>query len=369
MKKINGSLISYMSNLVKTNGGINCAQGIPGFAPPNDLLKELEIAVKGKYHQYAPGLGYNELRSLIAENTPGLKMDNILITNGATEAIALIYLYIKKYYGPELNVLGFDPVYESYTNLPRIYNDRFLGFDSVNNIQIAKLKRTIENEKIKLIFIASPGNPFGRIFSEEEVEEIIYFCNLYDCFLIFDAVYKDIYFDEPPYLPLSMTNKNIFFVSAFSKMLSITGWRIGYLHAHKDHFPKLSDIHDYTGLCAPSIFQKAIYQYLNKYNYGKDYIHYLRKKIRISCEIMHRELSDIGFNIPETHGGYFVWAELPDPYNDGLDFALKLYESKKLAIVPGIHFSHRGKRFIRINIARPSEEIYEASKRIRSFIA
>ena len=51
--KPKGSFISYMSNLVKQQGGINLAQGIPGFNPPIELLDILERIVKDNVHQYA----------------------------------------------------------------------------------------------------------------------------------------------------------------------------------------------------------------------------------------------------------------------------------------------------------------------------
>jgi len=118
-----GSLISYFSNKVKLNGGINLAQGLPGFQPPLKLQQKLsEISLRNDIHQYAPGIGNFKLIELIQQYykkyDPTLTNDSILITQGATEAITLVYLYHKQKYG-KLNVLGFDPVYESYNNLPK----------------------------------------------------------------------------------------------------------------------------------------------------------------------------------------------------------------------------------------------------------
>jgi aspartate/methionine/tyrosine aminotransferase len=372
-RKIEGSLISYMSNLVKTSGGINCAQGIPGFEPPYELTEELRVVAKSDFHQYAPGKGLNELREMIAHKTTGgnLTCENFLITNGATEAISLIYLYIKTNFGPDITALSFDPVYESYSNLPRIYGDRFISFtaETDGNYDLDLLESTVKNEKVKIIFMASPGNPYGKIMTRPVIEKIIDICRKNNCFLIFDAVYSDIYFEDPGYLPLIEADKFVFFVSAFSKMLSITGWRIGYLATHCDHIPKLADIHDYTGLSSPSILQKALLNYLAKSDFGKDYVSDIREKIKLSLNTMSGELKKSGFFIPEINGGYFIWTKLPEKYSDGIDFSLKLYEEEKVATVPGIHFSKNCPAWIRINIARPFEEIMTASVRIRDFIS
>ncbi|HOE05991.1 MAG TPA: methionine aminotransferase, partial [Bacteroidales bacterium] len=61
------SLISYFSNMVKQHGGINLAQGLPGFRPPEDLLHHLAEISTSDAHQYAPGLGLHALRAQAAE--------------------------------------------------------------------------------------------------------------------------------------------------------------------------------------------------------------------------------------------------------------------------------------------------------------
>ncbi len=60
-----GSYISFMSNKVKTYGGINLAQGIPGFNPPKELTNILSKIANDNIHQYAPGNGNNELLDLL----------------------------------------------------------------------------------------------------------------------------------------------------------------------------------------------------------------------------------------------------------------------------------------------------------------
>ena len=85
MKRPDGSLISFMSNLVKAEGGINCAQGIPGFEPPKELISELISAAAQPIHQYPAGNGNPKLRGLIASGLAGncgLKDENVLVTNG-----------------------------------------------------------------------------------------------------------------------------------------------------------------------------------------------------------------------------------------------------------------------------------------------
>ena len=373
MKRPDGSLISFMSNLVKANGGINCAQGIPGFEPPKELVSELVSVAQTPIHQYPAGNGSPKLRELIATGlcgNSGLKAENVLVTNGATEAISLIYLYLRQRNNGNFTVLSFDPVYESYANLPKIYGDRFLCEypDESGTFDFDSIESCVKKEKVNLILLCSPGNPLGKIWKKEEISRLYEICKKCGANLVFDAVYSDLYFREKPYLPFELVDETLFVVSAFSKMLSITGWRVGYIVGEAQHIENLAKIHDYTGLCTPSILQAAIAGYLKKNDYGSYYLAFLRGKVSASFKIMHSALEKSGFYMPPIDGGYFVWAKIPQKFNDGFKFAMDLYENKKVGTVPGIHFSEKGNNFIRISIAKEAAEIEEAAARIIDFV-
>ena len=126
-QKPTGSYISYFSNMVKQRGGINLAQGIPGFEPPAELIKSLKDSADLKVHQYAPGMGNFQLLQLIAAKNR-VSVDNLLIVQGATEALSLIYTYINKKLSGDFAVLSFEPAYESYLQLPKIFGQEFIHF-------------------------------------------------------------------------------------------------------------------------------------------------------------------------------------------------------------------------------------------------
>ena len=375
-----------MSNKVKTYGGINLAQGIPGFNPPEELTNILSEIAGNNIHQYAPGNGNNELLELLhkkyqneypclaarlpdGQGRQAFSKDDFLILQGATEALSLLYIYFNKIIPKPFSALAFDPVYESYNNLPEIFNTDFVPFslEQDSSVDFKNLEKTCVGKNVKIIFLSSPGNPFGKIWTKAEINSLLDLSNRLNIYIVLDAVYKELYFDEKPYIPLDQFNSNLFYTNSFSKILSITGWRIGYLIAHTDHMQKIKPIHDYTGLCAPSILQQAIVEYLKNYDFGKDYISNLRNKLKESYNHLAGELEKLGFEIPETKGGYFVWAKLPQKYSDGFKFAIDLYDEQKVAVIPGEHFSDKTKNYIRFNIAREKEEVEEGIKRIKAF--
>jgi aspartate/methionine/tyrosine aminotransferase len=370
MERPTGSLISFMANKVKSEGGVNLAQGIPAFDPPHELLKILEQTVYDNIHQYAPGKGNPTLLTQL-EKHYHIPQNQFLIVNGATEAISLLVTYLSNLLNKQFTVLAFNPVYESYKHLPRIFNLPFTTFklDEAGEIDFEVLENKLIHDNVKLILLASPGNPFGKVWAKSEVNILVELCIKHKIYIVFDAVYSDLYFDTPPYFPLDQLNEYVFYVNAFSKKFSITGWRIGYLIAHQSHMSAINDIHDYTGLCAPSILQQALAFYIEKYNFGIEYTVGLREKLQANYNQLSRELELLGFKNWKAQGGYFIWTELPERFDDGLEFALNLYEKEKVAVVPGIHFSESGKKFVRINIARQPYEISMAVSKIKKFIA
>lgn len=367
-----GSYISFMSNKVKKYGGINLAQGIPGFNPPKELTKILSNIAKDNIHQYAPGNGNNDLLDLLLnkyKNEYTFSKDDFLITQGGTEALSLLYTYFNKILPKPFAALAFDPVYESYKYLPEIFNTDFVSFsfEADYSIDFSKLEKSCKENNVKIIFLGSPGNPFGKIWSKNEINFLLKLSKQLNFYIVLDAVYRELYFNEKPYIPLDQFHPNLFYTNSFSKIFSITGWRIGYLIAHQEHMQKIKSIHDYTGLCASSVLQQAIVEYLKKCDFGANYISNLRNKLAESYNHLSVELEKLGFEVPETKGGYFVWAKLPDKYPDGFKFAIDLYEEQKVAVIPGEHFSENAKNYIRFNIAREKSEVDEGISRIKRF--
>jgi aspartate/methionine/tyrosine aminotransferase len=373
-QKPTGSYISFMSNKVKSTGGINFAQGIPGFDPPKELTDILSVVAPEKVHQYAPGNGNSDLLDLLVKKYqkqfPFTK-DDFLIVQGATEALSLIFTYLNNEINGSFSALAFDPVYESYKYLPGIFNKKFVtfSFEKDGSVDFKWLKEVCDTQNVHIIFLASPGNPYGKIWSKKDMLELVEMCNEMEIYLILDAVYRELYFDTKPYMPLEKFNQYLFYVNSFSKTFSITGWRVGYLAAHEEHMQKIKSIHDYIGLCAPSVLQEAIVRYCKKYQFGEKYVQTIREQLAENYMLVSTELAKLGFVIPKIKGGYFIWAELPDEVYDGFKFAIDLYDEQQVAVIPGEHFSEKAKGFIRINIARQKSEILEGLEKIKLFFA
>ncbi len=362
-KDISGSLISYFSTLVKKYGGINLAQGIPGFNPPEGLLQNLSEILNENVHQYAPGTGNITLLEELRKSYKDMYLsenNDFFIVNGATEAISLIYTYLHRTFESKLNVMYFSPAYESYIHLPKIFGNRAysMHYKPNGSIDMDGFASEIAENKIKLVFISSPGNPWGKTISKRDFEDICSICIENKTYLIIDAVYSELYFNNiRPSYPLMFDSEYIFYVNSFSKLFSITGWRVGYFLASKIHFPTISNIHDYIGLSSPAPLQQAIAHFMQNKNAKDKYINNLREIISNNYKLASKTLIDHGFEIPQHDGGFFIWTKCPGNVTDGLDFAIELYNKTQTAIIPGVHFGEEWKQYIRINIAKESSSL------------
>lgn len=372
-QKIQESYISIMSNKVKQFGGINLAQGLPGFAPPAELLTCLQEVALLPVHQYPPATGNFKLLEYIQndyQNQLDLTAFKPLMTCGATEAISLIFNYLHLLINDSYSVMAFNPAYESYRRLPELYRVPFIPFGKLEDISIDfdLLEKTIVANQVKIFFIASPGNPHGRTFSSSDFKKLMDLSLKHQFYLIIDDVYSELYFNQSSSVPLKDFHSYCFLINSFSKRFSITGWRVGFLFAHESHFLALKNLHDYTGLCVPSVLQEALAKFLSIPNVADLYVTWLRNEVKNGFDFISHELQTLDFYIPPIDGGYFVWTRLPEPFTDGVEFAENLYQQQKVAVVPGIHFSDDAKNWIRINIARPYEELDLALKGIKQFL-
>ncbi|MEA1873182.1 MAG: pyridoxal phosphate-dependent aminotransferase, partial [Bacteroidota bacterium] len=324
------SWISYFSNLVKENGGINLAQGIPGFQPPSALLKALQDASNTSIHQYAPGLGNHKLRAHISKTFEDKITSDFefMITLGGTEAIQLLYLYLhKRNHG--LRTAAFSPVYESYMHLPRIYGDSFESISIENPDLQKRLIQFFADYQPDLFFVNTPGNPFGRALSQPEFDLLQSLCNQHNCYLIIDAVYDVFHFGEPPYYPFKLFTDKTFYVNSFSKRYSITGWRLGYFFTHHSHFDQLCDIHDFTGLSCPSVLQESLANFLDIPKVASSYVEEIRLQLLENYQKSAALLRAKGFLVSNIQGGYYIWTKLPSHIKDGLEFSKFLYATQK----------------------------------------
>ncbi|HEY2288536.1 MAG TPA: aminotransferase class I/II-fold pyridoxal phosphate-dependent enzyme, partial [Streptosporangiaceae bacterium] len=190
-----------MSARAVATGSINLGQGFPDRDGPAEIAQAAADAIlAGRGNQYPPGPGIPELRQAIAAHDQRFygqsfdPADEILVTAGATEAIAAAMLALVE---PGDEVIAFEPYYDSYAaNIAMAGGVRVPvtlrppGFrPDINELKKAITPRT------RLILLNSPHNPTGTVFDRDELAAIAKLAVEHDLLVVTDEVYEHLAFD------------------------------------------------------------------------------------------------------------------------------------------------------------------------------
>src|SRR5580704_17575018 len=259
------TIFAEMSALAQATGAINLGQGFPDTDGPAEVAEAAVAAMRAGHNQYPPGADIPELRAAIAGHQRrfwGLEYDpddEILVTAGATEAIAAALLALCEV-GDE--VVTFEPYYDSYsagvamagavrkvvTLAPPDYS---FGLDALT---------AAISPKTRLVLLNSPHNPTGKVFSPDELAAIARLCVERDLLAVTDEVYEHLVF-EGRHIPLAslpgMRERTVT-ISSAGKTFSFTGWKVGWACAPAPLLTAIRTAKQYLTYVNAGPFQYAI---------------------------------------------------------------------------------------------------------------
>ena len=212
----------------------------------------------------------------------------------------------------------------------------------------------------KLMLVSLPANPVGSIGTAEVYAEIIDFARAHDILIVHDNAYSDIIFDGAHGGSIFNTpgaeECAVEFFS-LSKSFNVTGARISFLVGRRDVVAackKLRTQIDF-GMFLP--IQKAAIAAMTGPLDGvqRQCAEYQRRR-----DALCGGLRSIGWNVPDSHGSMFVWAPIPDGYENSMTFCLELIEKANVICTPGSSFGPSGEGYVRFALTMPVEKIQEA---------
>ena len=204
------------------------------------VIKALHEAVEDQskaqnFHGYMPECGADFLREKIAAyyGMRGVKIaeDEVFVSSGASDELGDILDLFDK----ENTVLIMEPAYPAYVdaNIMAGHEIIHLAADEANGF----LPSPDYNLKADIIYICSPNNPTGAVFSKKALQEWVDYANKNEAILLFDAAYEA--FIEEEDLPHSIFELEgartcAIEICSLSKTAGFTGTRLGYTIIPKD---------------------------------------------------------------------------------------------------------------------------------------
>jgi len=365
------SVIRGMTRLANRHGAINLAQGFPDFDPPEALLAALEKATRGPFHQYAITWGAPRFREALARKiarSTGLEVDperHLVVTCGSTEAMMVAMMTACN---PGDKVVVFSPFYENYaadailSGAQPIYvalRPPHFGFDP------AELERAFA-QKPKAIVVCNPSNPCGKVFTREELMAIGALAEKHDAFVITDEPYEHIVYAPHEHVSMAalpgMAARTIT-CNSLSKTYSITGWRLGYVHAAPEVIAQARKVHDFLTVGAAAPLQEAAVAGLEL---PDSYYTGLRELYTKKRDVFIGWLRQTGLPFTEPQGAYYVMVDISS-LGFATDTAAAEWMIREIGVagVPGSSFFREPEqRYIRFHFAKREETLNAAGERL-----
>jgi len=369
--KLDGELKAQGSYVVRF--GI----GQPDFNTPDNIKNAAKKAIDDNKTKYTASTGIKELKQAVVEklrrdNNLEYDIENIFVGNGGKQVLDAI---MRAFINPQDAVLVPKPYWVSYTQQVILSGGIPLevDFNEQLKIDITHLKRLIKQygSKIKLLILNSPCNPTGAVYNLEELKEVASICAGNNIFIVSDEVYEKFIFGDARHISAASLGQDIkkitLTVNAVSKTYAMTGWRIGYVAAHKDIISQMTKIQDQStsNPCTPAQWaavegldgdQSSVEAMCREYQLRRDYIYGRINSIKgIRC------------NLPE--GAFYVFPDVSCFYKGSIknsfDFSNALLDKAYVAVVPGAAFGDD--RFVRISYAATIDKIKEGMDRIEKF--
>lgn len=353
---------------------ISLGVGEPDFETPWKIREEgIYSLEKGKTF-YTSNSGLPELRDEICtymKRKYDLGYDpgkEVIVTVGGSEAIDIALrctvnegdeLIIPQpsfvSYGPCAVMAGGDPVIID------------LKVENEFRLTPEELEQAI-TPKSKVLILSFPNNPTGGIMEKKDLEALVPVIKEHDLVVISDEIYAELTYSgrHVSIASLPGMRERTIVINGFSKAFAMTGWRLGYACGPESIISQMTKLHQYAIMCAPTLSQYAAIEALRN---ADDDVDKMAKAYDQRRRYLLNEFREMGLDCFEPLGAFYIFPSIKKFGLSSEEFAEKLLEEQKLAVVPGNAFGDSGEGHLRISYAYSIENLKEAMGRLRSFIS
>ena len=351
---------------------ISLGIGQPDFQTPEQVIQGNVDALKNKITHYAPTRGVPELLKLIefklnkANNIQANWKENIMITNGGSQAITLAYASI---FNPGDELIISSPNFVSYFYCGLFFGVKVIEVERQEDFSpnIEQIKKSI-TDKTKAILISSPNNPTGHALKLKELQEIVDITIENDLYLISDEVYENYVFEGLKHTSaasLNGMNERTITVNAMSKLFSATGFRLGYVVASKKIVDLMEKYHQYT---VAGTNHAAQYGFIEALKMDLEFFNKIWESFNTRRLFVYDRLREIGFDVVKPLGAFYIMPSTKKFNINGTKFSQNIMKEYAVAIVPGSIFGSFSDDMIRISYATELRKLEEAMDRIEKFV-
>ena len=357
-------------------GAISLGVGEPDFVTPWNIRDSAVRSIKRGLTQYTGNRGLPELRENICRYLKerfdvNYSPEHTIVTVGASEAIDLV---LRAVCDPGDEILVPSPCYVSYAPLVFMAGGVPVPLNCVAENEFIVTPELIAGActpKTKAIILAYPNNPTGAIMTREQLEAIVPEIKKRDLLVISDEIYAELTYTGRHTSIASLVDmaERTVLINGFSKAFAMTGWRVGFVCAPPAIDDAMFKIHQYAIMCAPRMSQHAANTALAEgFSDGFATVEEMREEYKKRGGFLVNAFNSMNLKCFSPKGAFYVFPSVAATGLDGEQFANRLLEAKKVAVVPGDAFGEAGKYHVRCSYATSMSQLAEAIERIGDFV-
>ena len=291
----------------------------------------------------------------------------IFITVGGSEAIDLA---LRAMLNPGDEVLIPQPSYVSYEPCTVLADGVpvFINLKEENEFRLtAGELRDAITDKTKILILPFPNNPTGAIMEKEDLEAIAEIVVEKDLYVISDEIYGELTYKGKHVSLVSLPGmkERTILINGFSKAYAMTGWRLGYACGPRVIMDQMLKIHQFAIMCAPTTSQYAAVEALKN---GDEDVQEMREAYNQRRRYLMHAFKEMGLECFEPYGAFYVFPSIKEFGMTSDEFATRLLQEEKVAVVPGTAFGDCGEGYLRISYAYSLENLKLALGRLSHFI-
>lgn len=352
---------------------ISLGVGEPDFDTPWHIRDEGIYSLEKGRTFYTSNSGLKDLKKEIAAymlRSQGVQYDynhEIFITVGGSEAIDLA---LRAMLNPGDEVLIPQPSYVSYEPCTVLADGVpvFINLKEENEFRLtARELRDAITDKTKILILPFPNNPTGAIMEKEDLEAIAEIVVEKDLYVISDEIYGELTYKGKHVSLVSLPGmkERTILINGFSKAYAMTGWRLGYACGPRVIMDQMLKIHQFAIMCAPTTSQYAAVEALKN---GDEDVQEMREAYNQRRRYLMHAFKEMGLECFEPYGAFYVFPSIKEFGMTSDEFATRLLQEEKVAVVPGTAFGDCGEGYLRISYAYSLENLKLALGRLSHFI-
>ena len=345
----------------------------------DEVIKALHGAVddqanKERFHGYMPECGADFLKEAIrnfyAKRGLEFSLDEVFVSSGASDELGDIL----DLFDEDNTTLIIEPAYPAYVDANIIAGHKLIHLPSYNTDGFTPYPD--ESIKADLIYICSPNNPTGAVFTKEKLQAWVDYANKNHSLIIFDAAYEA--FIEDPELPHSIfeiegSRTCAVEISSLSKTAGFTGTRCGYTVIPEDL--------EFDGMKLNAMWVRNRTTKTNGVSYilqrgaaavftdeGRKEIYDNIAIYKKNAEVLMEALDKCGIWYCGGKNAPYIWMQCPNGMKSWELFDT-LLEKAQVVGTPGAGFGDCGEGYFRLTIFGNPDDTKEAAKRIEELFA